>query len=487
MGNCCMHDRTQFPQAAKLEKSKSSSKLISQKLTFYANIENDYELLKFLGSSGFGRVYLGRNKKTEERVAIKCFNKDMMGNKLDIAYGEIELLMKTDHPNIIKLYGVYEDSKIIYLVMELCEGNTLLLYIEDRKSRCMDYGENIIAKYMKKVFLVLTYLHSHNVCHGDVQPSNFILTRKDNKSELKLINFGLSLKLIGKLGITDQTGTSQFMAPENIEGQYGLESDVWSAGVVMYFLISGTYPFDGLNRATILNKITYKKLKFKGHEWKNVRSEAKELLDKLLTKDSSHRITAAEALEDRWFEVCKLNKTDLKASIDNITSIKVYSVTTNLKREALAWMVKHFQSAKVEDLNELFYKLDIDKTGNISYQNFCITLNQAGVKLKKKELKDLFNKIDISGDGLINYTEFLSAILSSRNQVSEALATQAFQEFDINRDGFIVEQELVEAFRKTGRDSIEDKAWLKEIGVVQDGKIDIEEFKIMIFGEKRES
>ena len=107
---------------------------------------------------------------------------------------------------------------------------------------------------MEKVLAAVQHLHIHNVCHRDIKPENFLFEAQDIASEIKLIDFGLSTKY-GQESMDTMVGTPYYVAPEVLLGHYGPECDIWSCGVLMYVLLSGTLPFGGENNPEIFNNI----------------------------------------------------------------------------------------------------------------------------------------------------------------------------------------------------------------------------------------
>lgn len=483
MGNCCLHDRSKFGQSGKGPRTRPKNTLPGPNLTYPTNINNDFELQELISSGGFGKVYAGKNKNNNEKVAIKCISKENNAGRIEQVHTEIELLSSTDHPNIIRLFGVYEDITRFYLVMEYCSGGDLYKQIQHKKELNLLYTEKDVARYMKQILRSLCYLHSRYICHRDVTPSNFLIIKSRDKPKLKLIDFGLAQHLHKAKVSSEIIGTARFMAPEAIEGEIHLASDIWSAGVIMYLLICGSYPFDGHDKATLFKKIQTDTLKFKQSMWNNVSTEAKTLLNKLLNKSPDQRISAIDALKDKWFEKCKEGA---NPDINNprlISSFRKFNAKAPLKVEMLGWIAKHIHTSKIDELTEIFYQLDVDNTGDISYHNFALALNKAGIKLKKKDLKELFDRVNTSKDGSINFTEFISSMLFSSNLLTETIIRQTFCEFDADKDGFINQEEIINKFRKARKVTPEDETWLKGVDLNGDGKINLEEFRKMILGD----
>ena len=126
---------------------------------------------------------------------------------------------------------------------------------------------------------------------------------KEDTSEIKIIDFGLSKKKSGKASMDTVVGTPYYVAPEVLKGQYGQECDLWSLGVIMYILLSGCLPFSGSNAPEVFEKVKNASYTFETKEWRGISDEAKDLIRKLLTVDIKKRLTAANAVKHPWFKI----------------------------------------------------------------------------------------------------------------------------------------------------------------------------------------
>ena len=204
----------------------------------------DYLLNEELGSGGFGKVVLGTHIPTGEKVAIKIMDKEqIMSDELNKVrvLNEISILKIVRHNNIIKLYEVMETPQKIYLVMEYCDSGEMFDYIVSKQH----LSENQACVFFQEIIDALTYLHSQNIVHRDVKPENILLQTFGNTLTCKLIDFGISRTYTLDKLITTPCGTASYAPPEMHRGEeyYGLLSDVWSAGVLLYAMVFGYLPF----------------------------------------------------------------------------------------------------------------------------------------------------------------------------------------------------------------------------------------------------
>mmetsp|Transcript_16118 Transcript_16118/g.13654 ORF Transcript_16118/g.13654 Transcript_16118/m.13654 type:complete len:156 (-) Transcript_16118:463-930(-) len=151
-------------------------------------------------------------------------------------------MKKLDHPNIIKLYEIYEDARYIYLVLELCSGGELF----DRITNKGSFAEAEAIEAFQQIMHAINYCHSFNITHRDLKPENFLYLNDDDESPIKVIDFGLSKRGNTTQDVmTTRAGTPYYISPEVLQGKYDQSCDIWSAGVIMYILLCGYPPFYG--------------------------------------------------------------------------------------------------------------------------------------------------------------------------------------------------------------------------------------------------
>ena len=208
------------------------------------NTIGDYLLNKEIGSGGFAKVYEAIHIPTGEKVAVKIMKKEQIFSEpinINRIQREIAILKIVRHNNIIKLYELMETPEKIYIVMEYCNGGELFDYIVSKQH----LTEKQACRFFQEIINCLEYLHSINIVHRDIKPENLLLYKINNKINLKLIDFGISnCYSLDKL-LNTPCGTASYAPPEMHKGEeyYGLLSDIWSAGVVLYAMVFGYLPF----------------------------------------------------------------------------------------------------------------------------------------------------------------------------------------------------------------------------------------------------
>lgn len=257
-----------------------------------------------IGQGAFGEVFKGTEKKTKEVRAIKKILKSKIKNP-DRFFNEITALKTLDHPNVIKLYELFEDDDSVYLVQEYWNGGELFDYIVENDH----LSEGIAAKLFHEMLLSLVYCHKNKIWHRDLKPENFMLSKNEGGITVKLIDFGLSrsfykMETTGKdalLRMKTKVGTAFFMAPEVIRKDYNNSWDMWSAGWILYVMLSGYPPFDGDTEKEIFDAIEEGEYDFNDDSWEFVSEEAKMFISRLLWPEDT-RLTAKKALKHPWIK-----------------------------------------------------------------------------------------------------------------------------------------------------------------------------------------
>ena len=277
-----------------------------------------YEVKQKIGKGKFGLVKLGINKETQKQVAIKIMaKKNMDKSDLELAKTEIDILKISQHPNIIKLYDIYENENYIYIIMEYCSGGDLLSYFEHYQYKL---PETKICEIIHKLSMAIYFLHSYGIIHRDLKPENILMTDLTNQADIKLLDFGLS-KIIGnEEKCTEPYGTLSFVAPEVLLAKpYDKSVDLWSIGIITFLLLCGYLPFDDkhsekeIARQTIQDSVPYDK-----KIWSKYSPEAWTFVDGLLQKKPEKRYSIKEILEHPWIK--KMDKVPSKRKYSNTDS-----------------------------------------------------------------------------------------------------------------------------------------------------------------------
>ncbi|KAH7416127.1 hypothetical protein KP509_14G076800 [Ceratopteris richardii] len=253
-------------------------------------IVGDYVLTQELGTGSFAVVWKGKHRHTGAEVAIKEIAADKLNRKLcENLMSEINILKKTNHPNIIRLHETISQSNRIYLVLEFCAGGDLAAYI----NRHGKVPEATARHFMRQLGAGLQVLRANNLIHRDLKPQNLLLSTNDANAVLKIADFGFARSLQPQGMAETLCGSPLYMAPEILSSKkYDAKADLWSVGTILYQLVTGQPPFMGPNPSALLHNIQ----KSNSLHFPNIglHPECIDLCRKLLRKDPVARLSFEE-------------------------------------------------------------------------------------------------------------------------------------------------------------------------------------------------
>ena len=435
---------------------------------------DNYDVIKQLGKGGYGKVYEVRNKKTGEIRACKHLSKLSIKN-LEKFEREINILIKTDHPHIIKLYEIFESQRSLYLVMEECKGGEVFdKIIEHIQSKQM-YSEKDAANMFLQLMSSIEYCHNNGICHRDLKPENLLYLNAGNEKDnpIKVIDFGLS-QIFTDRKLKTKVGTAYYVAPEILMGDYNEKCDIWSAGVILYIFLSGDPPFNGPNDAAIYNKISQMKFSFPEKKWGNISNEAKDLIIHMLAPEKE-RYNAKQVLAHPWFKNAK-NTPLVDLNFDPMF-FSDYIRGSGLKKASLLFIASRLDENEILNLKKIFEAFDKGKDGQISIDE----LQQGLIQLKSSHVNpndvfNLFKTLDADKNGRIDYTEFLAATLDKKTYLKKERLFEAFCVFDKDNSGHISKQEIMEVLKTEKSQEKEIDKYIKAADKNGDGVIDYREF-----------
>ena len=233
--------------------------------------------------------------------------------------------------------------------------------------------------------------------------------------------------------MTEKFGTPYYIAPEVLNKSYNERCDIWSAGVILYILLSGYPPFPGKTDRDIIKNVMKGEYSLDGEEWKYVSDEAKDLVRRMLAYDFHKRISAKEALEHKWFEkALAKEKLNMEAIQHNLRNLKNFRAEQKLQQATYTFIASQLASKEEkQQLMETFKALDKNGDGTLSRQEildgYTQIMDEEGAEA---EVNRIMQMVDIDKSGEIDYTEFIAATLDRKKIISKERLEQAFNLFD---------------------------------------------------------
>ena len=428
----------------------------------------DFTITKELGAGSFGHVYLVTHKKTKVNYAIKAIDKRNKTNIEEKPYfrREVEVMYKIHHPNVVKLFGHFEDNNYCYFIMEyISKGNMFGLIPQDKKKRI---SSQVVASLMKDIISAVYFLHNMNppIIHRDIKPENVLLTEK---LTAKLTDFGWSNYIQEDGKRTTVCGTPIYLAPEIIkEKGHDEKVDIWCIGVLLFELSTGTVPFPGNDIETLESNI----LKLKIQWPKDINIDAKNLISKILKLDPNARISLPEMLNHhfitKYFPNAYENldpiihENNIDKNIDNKEikeKVQEKVPIDNNKQKKRDFSLENFKNLKEKyEMLEKEYNIlkNNDNENKIKIGNEQYVENLKDIlKEKEEKVAQLFGLIKSKGESNINNNEtYLKMKVDELEKENQTLQEK------INRyENFIKSKnnEEIDGNLKELRDSISNK------------------------------
>lgn len=266
-----------------------------------SKLKDRYVLGGQLGWGQFGVIRMCTDKLSGELLACKSLAKNRLVTSSDLRSVKLEIEIMTrlsGHTNVVDLKAVYEDEDFIHLVMELCAGGELFHLLE-KHGRFSEAEAKVLFRHLMQAVL---YCHEIGIVHRDLKPENILLATKASSSPVKLADFGLATYIHPGQSLHGTVGSPFYIAPEVLGGDYNQAADVWSAGVILYILLSGMPPFWGKTKSQIFRAVRAADLRFPSNPWDHITESAKQLVRGMLCTDPAQRLTAQQVLDHSWMK-----------------------------------------------------------------------------------------------------------------------------------------------------------------------------------------
>ena len=381
----------------------------------------DFTVIRQLGSGSFGHVVLAQHNITQVQYAIKVIDKRNKVNIKEMPYfiREIEIMYRVHHPNVVKLYGHFEDNNYCYFIMEYIPGGNIYSLVQ----RLRPVSLKGIASIMKDVISAVYFLHhmSPKIVHRDIKPENVLL---DQQNRAKLTDFGWSNYMQGNMKRTTVCGTPVYLAPEIINNTgHDEHVDIWCIGILLFELIVGRPPFSGETEQII----RYNIMKMRINWPDNIDRDAADLISRILKYNPEERISLEQMLLHPFFT--KFFPNAISSLIKPDKSI-LYSVFVVSKDNPLTWnpvynqnnnniIIESYQnnnnysSINQNNYNDLYQKYENLKKEYNDLKN--AGFSSAALDSLRRELKEKEEKIkQLTHNSNVNKTN-RSQIIQNRN------------------------------------------------------------------------
>ena len=389
----------------------------------------DFTVLKELGAGSFGRVLLVEHKLTKAKYAIKAIDKRNNANIQEKIYfrREIEIMYRVHHPNVVKLFGHFEDNNYCYFIMEYIAGGNIYSLVQKTNFRSATTQQ--IASIMKDVISAVYFLHHMNpkIVHRDIKPENVLL---DKGMVAKLTDFGWSNYMQGDCKRTTVCGTPVYLAPEIINNQgHDEHVDIWCIGVLLFELMAGYSPWQGDDVQTVRYNINRLKIRWPG----NMDRDAADLISKILKYNPEERLTLRQMLAHPFFTKYFPNAASSLIKPDTSIQYKIFVVS---KDNPLTWnpifkgtnygiRLKPYSGVAYNALNQYNYNNLLQKYDSL-----------------KKEYTNLKNA-GFSNTDLDGLRRELKEKEEKINQLAKTASGYKFKNYKLNNDLRITYDDLV--------------------------------------------
>ena len=435
-----------------------------------SSVKDDYDLHEVLGQGAYAQVRRATEKRTGEPRAIKILLKHSL-SPTEVPPLELQILRSLDHPNILRLFHVYEDRTRFYIVTEYCSGGELFARLARRKR----FHECEAALVMYQLMCAVAYCHRRKVIHRDLKPENILLEDGEGRMRIRVADFGSSTFFSTNHKLNGRIGTPYYIAPEVLSGSYDQKCDVWSCGIIMYVLLTGRAPYPCASTNEVLRHVSGGEVDLDTQE---ISPKARELLGKMLSVSLKDRITAAEALTQPWLLSHSPPSLDAPLLSTSLHRLRAFSNTVRLKDAIHTFIATQMMSqADMNHMAETFQAIDVNGDGKLSREELLSMYRETvGEASADEEVEKILENADTDGNGYIDFTEFMKASLDRTKHLCLDNLRTAFQTFDQDGNGTISLEELKSTLHSDGESDLELKELIREVDLDGDGEISWKEF-----------
>ena len=471
------------------ENNNTQTTIYTTTSSLQKDINNIYKFKEVIGKGSFGIVRTGYRIKEispHKIYAIKSIDKTKISQRdIDNLEKEIDIISSLDHPNIARFYETFHDERYFHIVTELCRGKELSKLLKQNGGKLNERKCRII---IMKILHAINYCHSHGIVHCDLKPDNIIFESPNEEEEnedilnlldLKLLDFGLSSRIKKNEKLNNTVGTAYFIAPETIKGEYDEKCDMWSIGVILYYILSGKFPFTGNSNFEIFEKIQKSEPVFK-NLFKDISQNAIDFIKKCLVKNPSERLSAKECLSHPWLEpIFKHIHSDGFLKDNLILNFTSYHKCPQLKKLILKYLVNNMGHTELGPYKSAFYAFDFKNQGIVTKTDIKKIFNLYNIDTTDTQIKNIMSICDEPSKSFLTYSEFICCCINIGDVLTPEKLINTFLFFDLDNNLLIDSNDLKNTLLRCGRDVINQKDIEKiilEATKETDNKININQF-----------
>lgn len=447
-----------------------------------SKVHRYYRFRSVIGQGSFGVVHrVVHIPSGQERVCKTIFkgSSSVPSNQFE---NEIRIIARLDHPHVIRIFEFFEDDREVHLIMELCRHGDLMSRIKDSIKLKNPIPYDHVKTIMRQLLRAISFMSTNRVIHKDLKPENIMLvcSGTDGAPVVKVIDFGLS-EVFAKDQQASCTvaGTAFYMAPEIFRPPFNFKCDVWSCGIISFFLTTGYLPFFGATVSEVKSNVLYRKLQwpatFAGSDRPlDIPRDARDLMEKLLEKDMDSRPTAVEALEHEFFSNNNCKEACAKLSLDVALNLRAFSNLTLLRRIVINLIAHIWQFDEMSQIIELFEELDVHNEGYVCLETLSRALEDLGISSSDAWKAAL--SLDIVGANRLTFTALTAGFVLPLLDRNKNIVRCAFNAFRPSEKGLITVNDMW--------DVINGNRCVINPDTIERSK-EFQEFRVMILSEMK--
>ena len=406
---------------------------------YLPRIQIDYIELKTLRSRPFTDLYLCTHRSSKTDRVIKVIHKSIF-KSLTVDFGalikNLESLQSIDHPNILKIFEVFEDDQFLYISSEHCAGNNL--FTELLKVKFMNDSQ--ISDIFHQILSALAYLHEKTGAFRDLNPENVLIVNEDGRLQVKIADIGNSLIFDLDSQYKSLFSTYYFVAPDVFEGRFCQKSDIWSVGMLLYVIISGKAPYTGIDSDSIIKQIKRYPFRLTPSKYESFNEDIVDLLKKMFRPAPELRISASEALAHPW-----LNQSSNPSHItEDFSLLHLFSfhIWSKLKYSIITFISSNIKfSEDCKSLLSFCSKIDLNNSNLVPTESILNEINKFPFESRRLSLSLFDNAFNVENEK-IEYEKFILALMDKQRSLALEKLDFQFREFEFFEDCKITAGEM---------------------------------------------